>query len=578
MSTFQINDRIQAGANELISNSARFRDEYLGYELDYSWPSVGLLDLYAQPLKGKNSLEGKDRHLILCISSYLGIFAANCWKSFDPQLSIAVELSESHDVLLAATGGSTLEGKEFLVNISNSLQILLLDHSSALGKGFQIVPFFENGEIEINRQTNIFSLFAYGLLSGLCPWGEGHWAEISCGDFKKEMVVVNHILSESTASYYKNLFPVEAIGSNPALFQKGLIFLPGGFLEEDIYSRALTSICNHLQELGVSNKKKFGLALNLARLPDQTIASAGFALCTCLYKYASRQEIEILKLLSSHFRKGAPTLSPLLNLGRKKLSEEDSDFSESSWPELIKRGMQEDAEKLYSLERELGFLPLLRLKKETILNASPNLLEAIRLSSSRDVQDEISLMFSTGKVPADIVLLDLFIDYWRGQTPQAEEKIKTFSQSDFSEDEFSLANFLEIKARLKFLKKEYQSGLDYLKSSLKLNPMERSNSDSASLSIERFPIFRMLGQLKESSACVEESLKYDSLNFLARGRKLLQAIEESIKEDDEITEFEKELLYLHRANPHHPMIFSACKLYSYIDSTANDLNEKLKKE
>ena len=87
-------------ANKFIYQfNSRHQDELL--KLDFTWPSIGLLD---------KAVITQDEDEIKGISSYLAIFIQHCWLNFD-QVQSEIKL-EKNEVVIYSRGGKFLKSHQ----------------------------------------------------------------------------------------------------------------------------------------------------------------------------------------------------------------------------------------------------------------------------------------------------------------------------------------------------------------------------------------------------------------------------------------------------------------------------------
>lgn len=569
MKNISINPRVQAGAEELLNKSRAFSDRFSAYHLDYTWPSVGMLDLFGSSLKGKRKedLSPDEKHLLLSISSFLGIFAANIWSAYDPEMEIALTLEPEniHDqVAIVASGGSLLEGDFFRVNVTNSLQ----DWLSGEKTNFH---FFENHSTEMQFSTNIFSLFSIGLLSGLCPSGEGKWRETSVEEFANNIVRASTLLSGTCANYYANNYPIEQNGKNPLLYNSGLIMLPAGYSEKPQFARAVLSLCSFASENKLSQKKLYTLATNLARFPDPTIAGSGYAVASALIDERKPEDQRELLLLADKFRDIAPEVAEAMLLARKKLDVGDD------WPALIERGQTDEAAKIFYNLAALGYLPFLRLKLSTLFNPEVHaILKPIRDSNPQKTIETIDELNSLGYGSDDLLLLKPFVHLWSGQIDLAGEDLQGIDEEFLEEDKFVRSCFFEIKGRLSHLNGNIDEAISFINKSLSLQSEDHSLSHLSELHSAVSVLLNEKGEIEQSILHLQESLNIRQNSFRARTSLLRFKINLAIESGDDSLFNQQEVEQLYRSCPADLHVFALAQISSLLESNSTKKARKSK--
>ena len=327
------------------------------YKLDFTWPSIGILDLLCRPLRGKHSFSEDEELMCLQISAYIAGFVHDSWMRFEPSLEVDILLSDDlpGEVSLIARGGSFLSKKKsFAVLLTSVLRSILQRPKSPF-------PFYEGASKFLHPEENILSHFCLGLVSGLCPYGDGPWAEKKESDFGAYLTAANAFLCVSCARHYRRIFPSESLGTRYQLFQRRLVFPPLGYQEKIPGLGAVRELLSYLKELETSEEEMLQLALNLGSFADNQISDLGYVLAVSLV------DEEIPKqLLAISQSKGSAKLSlrPAIVIARSILGKSHD------WLELLlDESQRDDAKRLFEIERKLGLMPLINLSFEEIKSA-----------------------------------------------------------------------------------------------------------------------------------------------------------------------------------------------------------------
>jgi len=507
MENITINPRVHAGAEDLLKRSREFSDKFRAYHLD----------------------------LLLSISSFLGIFAANIWAGFDPDMNIDLSLEPENvndTVTITASGGSLLEGASFKVDISNTLQEWLSGESDEF-------HFFEKGVAKKDFSTNIFSLFAIGLLSGLCPSGEGKWKDCTVEDFSHYIVRLSGLLSATCASYYRSLYPMEQTGKLNELYNSGLILLPGGYSEKPEFARATLSLCTYAKESRLSMKKLYSLSTNLARWADPTISCAGYAVASAL----------------------APDRNPEDRAAREKLE------LGKDWVELLESGQSEDASEVLSIEHALGYLPFLRLRVETLLNPEISLvMKPLRNTDPNGTIAAIEELNRQGYGTDDLLLLRTFAHVWQGNIEFLEEEFTHLNVDHLEDNDFVRSCYFELYARLCHSKGDLAGAIDAIEKSIALTSIEHTLTHLSQLHYSLAILLREAGEIKRSIAHIQESLNINPNSLKAKVNLLRYQINQAVEAGDDSLFDRDAVESVYRACPSDLQVFGLAQIASLMEN------------
>jgi len=238
-------------------------------KLDFTWPSVSLLDQISFHLRYKETLDEAEKQLLRGLSAYLGVMAKESWESFGAEVEL--QLSEQ-GVTIVAKAGPALDGKkEFRVSIEQRLQEILREIPPA----FPVIGEFER---QISPDQDLFPLFALGLFTGLCPFGEGPWTHETFESFEEPLSSVHKMLAKSCATFYERVFPNEQLGQVAELYLLGFIYPPTLLGETFPGVFAVEGFFQTLTEFGISFEQSLALIDNLCTFPDERIMCVALAL------------------------------------------------------------------------------------------------------------------------------------------------------------------------------------------------------------------------------------------------------------------------------------------------------------
>ena len=268
-----IDQSIREQAQSFILFANQQTAGYPQLKLDLTWPSIGTLDLLLFPFRKKESLAETEETLLDGATSYLAIIAYDCWSTFPDKLELNLtQEAPQLEIVLSAKGGQFLSPREkFLVNISKSLRKVLLSPEDPF-------PVFADLKRTLPEEHNLISLFASGLVTGLCPYGEGPWKNYSLEEFAPYLTQAHSYLAESSAGYYQQTFPQEEVVHTAETFLSNLILPPAEYLEMFPAGRAVEATLDYLLSENVSETNIRRFALNLISTPDELLSSVGFAI------------------------------------------------------------------------------------------------------------------------------------------------------------------------------------------------------------------------------------------------------------------------------------------------------------
>lgn len=267
-------------------------EKHQRYHLDFTFPSVGNLDLFLQPLINKKEFVQKDMTHIIGASSYLGLIAHKCWSTFSNTEEVNLSLIKN-DVVLSIKGGD-FQGKNEIskINITQTLKDILQNPTNPF-------PFFAKLKRNLPTNPKLISMFALGLFFGLSPYIEGSLRNVEEADFLKNIKLCLYNLSLSCAEFYQRIFPTEKLGSNPELYHNFLILPPIGHEEKPYLSRNTHQLNLYLSKSNATKEEINQLLLNLSTFPNELISYIAFCLLTT---YQNPTQANRLKLLAESYQ------------------------------------------------------------------------------------------------------------------------------------------------------------------------------------------------------------------------------------------------------------------------------------
>ncbi len=373
---------------------------YPKYALDFSWPSVGTVDLILRHLRGKPVTE-EFMPLLGGAAAYLGGIAHDVWTTFpgEHEIELKVRAETEYVVELRLKSVTELKTHERLfINITDTLKGILESPRTPF-------PHFSDSSIRLSNNENLLSPFAIGLFTGLCPHATGSWREKKEQDFKEHLKGAAAYLGATAADYYSRTYPLEPIGSKPVLYLSNLIVPPPMHKESFRGMNATGGLLEMLMTGEPDSSKWSPLVSNLALSPDLLISDVGFAVSVALQ---GEQIPPQLFYLSDTKGLSRLNLRPAIILARKLLRKPDDILP------LITEGKFQEARSILDTDRKLGLMPLARLDDkllgEPALNPVWHLLAWSRASEARELISQVLASVDAPELRIQRGYLSFFLD------------------------------------------------------------------------------------------------------------------------------------------------------------------------
>lgn len=382
-------------------------DPFSPLVLDFTFPSVGTVDLLLSPFRTRDIVGEDPQSFMRSCAAYLIAVTVPCWTS----IGLEVRAYDSPDGL----------GLEGYLNGEMVLGVDVEHHLAHIMKSVPTVMPVINGfeRTGLHFNSNRTSLFAIGLMTGLSPFASGPWAGRDAGEHQGELVQALRTLAAQCADYYKRLFPEEQLGQVPELYLEDLLFPPTLMDEVLPTQRAVQQVVNFFGDNGISWTYLEELGANLAMFPDERLSMLGVA----LYAVQSRdplksQVVSVARALGSI---GGLLRSTIEGARVSVTQTPDWLFHSSSWSER--------EQQIYKVERRLGLLPGVILDPKLL--ADPLVREVIASMVSFDHLQAIGqLTLIVEEQPANIefqaqlIVLYLLI----GDMRMVEEHLSRYSK------------------------------------------------------------------------------------------------------------------------------------------------------
>lgn len=405
-----IDDTVKTLAMELSGFWTGLLRDHPRYALDFSYSSLGTLNLVLCHLFDRPELSEQDQQLVLHAAAYVGAGAYAAWSNFGE--GIAVELTHEgeppSEIWLSAKGGPWLGAKErFRVGVFSALKKALSGESGP--------RLFEQHDARREWKDHRVEMFAAGLYSGLSPFGEGKWTERSYGDSKAALAPVNSHLSQTCARYYAAVHPAEEIGTDELVYLRSLLLPPAGFDEEFFCGRASYHLAHYLHTKVADHEARREVALNLALSPHFQLAAAGYAVSVALC--GKVEPSQKLIGVSEAFGSEKLTLKHAIVLARNVFG------TLPSLPTKLPEVLEPELELLLQIEQQLGLLPLWRTLLEDIAPI-PLLPQLLYWNRAADARVAIDRHAAEHALTQPQILQGIYLDLMSGNFERAKGELQ----------------------------------------------------------------------------------------------------------------------------------------------------------
>lgn len=432
-----IDDKVALLAKEFTTSVSATFNDYSFYKLDYSFPSIGVLDLLLYGLRNKKELSKFDRHIILSSSAYLGLIAHDCWRAFPDKPEIQVTLSEHSypEIILRAKGGAFLEDiNSFVVPITRMLTEVLQSPKNPL-------PTFSSSTRLITSESNLLSPVASGLVSGLCPYGKGDWLKLTEKRFADNIIAVCSHLASDYAEFYAQHFPLDTLCATSDFYSPCLTILPAGHNERFLGIRSVNDLHSVFKAKEVTEDNMRKTSINLAQSPDDLLSLTGFAFASAL----STSDISP-RLLSIAENKGiiASSLRPAYMLARDLCGKTTSSC------EYLENKDLENAISQIKIEQRLGFLPLLFIDDLDFFH-TPHMGEFLVFLSWMKIQEAIEfldLYHLFVPLTSELKIQKAFLYLYLNQIDKAQKELTECEENLSDQSQGVQFNYYYMKGRL----------------------------------------------------------------------------------------------------------------------------------
>ena len=314
--------------------------------LDYSWPSLGVLDLLTFSCRYKKNLPSQLEEIVTGASAYIAVIAKNC---FVKSVEKVVLTHDKDGINIILEGGRYIaEEENVVIPVEKMLKHILAELPNPL-------PVTRLFKTEILFESPIISLFAVGIVTGLAPGIEGAWSDKSEKYLSEVIAQSLRVLAIGSSNHYARYFPNEKLGQMGELYLNDLIFPPMMMRENLPLLGSIDKVLKYFSEYKISKESALKLGQNLALSPDHLFSNLGLVLCCAL-----SDEIPSPQILANCQRKGT-----YITFLRRAVKEVRKYFGvKYDW---VENGLK-NSEMLtqYAVEKSMKFLPWLNLSKDRI--------------------------------------------------------------------------------------------------------------------------------------------------------------------------------------------------------------------
>lgn len=453
------------------------------YRLDYSWPSVGVVELllddaYRQQAANGQQQEGSGSselrpddgsadplatdtvtNLLIGASAYLSVIIAGCWRRMPGEPAVVARFirGAQPEIELEAYGGDLLlPGETYRLKLTAALRTIFEERPRPMR-----IWVDENRELP----PRLVGLSAYvaGMCAGRSPLGEGGWLARSKEEFQPVVDTVALVLAQTTSEYHLANFPTDMAGADPLLYAGGMILPPATVDEDGFCVRALEELVRHLYSIEVEGRKldedaRRAVAMNLATSPDETIALVASAVAVALY--SDNPPPKLLALVES-LGPIRVLLLPLVAITRALLGEPPTPLT------MLESGAFDAAGKMLLAEGKLGLAPLIQLPQRLFSHKELHpLIELLYCGKTEAAAQFLDELAAHGPLEPALSLQRAFLGLELGDTAEAWQLLEQIRPQVAADPELATSWF-ECAVRHHLLTRDFVGALDFAEAGAK---------------------------------------------------------------------------------------------------------------
>ncbi|HMO19288.1 MAG TPA: tetratricopeptide repeat protein [Oligoflexia bacterium] len=333
--------------------------------LDFTWPSLGVIDLIAYPLRF-NDLSSELEHALLReITAYIAVCISKTWSRLnishkvgfhDEDGSITIFVSGSLSRILS---DSSYDPEDEVTPIPIFIERSLFDFFKNMPP---TIPVFRGFDKPYLGDSNVISYLSLGLISCLSPFISGAWSDLDETLEAQHLKSVEKELARQTSQWFSEAFPDLPLSHVSELYLRKSIMPPYLFSDSSPMVEPVNLLLSYLRDLGVPRDMSSSLFRALSMCPDDQLSLLGIS-CSGFYQKHNLVPPEVYA--ASRVKRDSVPLVREAVLESYKAYKLAEDAFDSSY--YIPNELKKAYETLYLLEHELGLLPWLSLPSSRLL-------------------------------------------------------------------------------------------------------------------------------------------------------------------------------------------------------------------
>ncbi len=453
-----ISEAVTQKANDFASVWNHVLMQFPRYRLDYSWESIGVVDLILSPLRNRLEIDEQEEFLLQGAAAYLGIIVYQCWETFPGPLELSLKEGDlaRYELQLSAEGGPGLSAEQ---RVSIKLFTIL---RKLLHKPENPLPVYHGEPIPISPASNILSPFFAGVCSGLSPALQGPWKKKTPKELSEHVAATCIFGAKSMAERYMQLYPLDEYGADTDFYFSHLILPPAGTTEKYQAMEASAASFSRSRTLGLDDQQIVKLYENLSLSMDDLISKVGFSVVAAMSDSVPtgilRSQVEIFDMRAAALRQAVLMVRRLREL-------------EGNWLTLLELKEFKAAQHWADIDHQLGLTPLLAFPVLSYLEEAKlwPLFRILVSTSVLDAQKSLEVQAGLMSLPPALVAQQAKLAYMAGDLSQAEKLLATASNDAEQQDTETLFLCASLAGLLALRKEEVASAQEYLGAALQFD-------------------------------------------------------------------------------------------------------------
>ncbi len=304
-----IEDKIKVLANGFVDFWNSKTKDSLKYKLDYTWPSISIIDFLLSDFYYKTQLSDVEKFHLQGAAAYIGGIAEQCWSFFPENHEVKLKFKNEEIIIESYTN----ELKNYSVNISKSLSLIIQEPK-------EDTEYIIGQCIDFNTSPQFFKLFSLGLIFGYTGFGEGVWNSKTSVELEERFRIIKSLLAKTSAKFYSQRYFNEKEGTKHELYELCFI-LPPILFNKQVFSAAnIINIINYLKGIDTNLVNFVPLLKNLSKNPDNTISLSA----SILYYLISSDTTSDLLIQADAIIEAYPSIYATIVFARNCLNKENS--------------------------------------------------------------------------------------------------------------------------------------------------------------------------------------------------------------------------------------------------------------